>query len=133
MFFVALFLDLLFDQKRPPKWTPKWYQSLILGSNFSHMVQDLALGTTVVHFGLIFGPPGLHVGLIWVLFWGPKASILAMFKEILEHQFLEYPKANVLEMSHNPFLEHLLCTPQSKCSRNVSKPILEHLLCLTAH
>ena len=54
--------------------------------HFSHVVPDLALGPTFVHFWLILGPPGLHFGLILfrfglisVPFFAPNASILGPY------------------------------------------------------
>ena len=75
----ASFFDLIFDQKWLPKWTPKLYQSPFWGVHFSHVVPDLALGSTFVNFWFTFGPPRLHFGFIRVPFFAPKGSFWGPF------------------------------------------------------
>ena len=67
--FFAPFVASFFCQKCPPKWSPKCHWSPLFQGHFSHVVPDLALGPTFVHFWTILVPPGLHFGLIWVPFW----------------------------------------------------------------
>ena len=91
VFFTPVF-DAFFDQTWAPKWSPKCHWSHLFFSHFSHVVPNLVLGLTCVHFWATFGPPRLHFGIIWVPFLAPKASILvptAYVLEFLEKQFLE--------------------------------------------
>ena len=99
---------------------PKKVHSPIWRTHFSHVVPDLVLGPTFVHFWYTFGPPRLHFGLVWGPFSAPKTSILGPYglEKILEHQFLEHPSGcskylnnfgntrDVLEFFANRFLEH---------------------------
>ena len=96
-------------------------------SHFSHVVPNLVLGPTFVHFWVIVGPPRLHFGiillhfgLIWAPFFCPPQLPFShhMPSEISEHYFLEHPSgssnnlrrlldtADVLEICANRFLEH---------------------------
>ena len=95
MFFFTPAFDSFFDQKRTPKWSPKWHWSHFWGIQFSHVVPDLVLGATFVNFGVVLGSPGLHFGFILVPVLAPEAPMLV-------------PTAYVLEFLDNPFLEHLM-------------------------
>ena len=90
--FSVLFLIRFLFKNEPQNGAQNGPGDPLFFTHFSHVVPNLVLGVTFVHFWTTFGPPRLHFGFIWVPFLAPKASILV-------------PTAYVLEFLDNPFLE----------------------------